>query len=322
VNEQKLILETAKKVLRVETEVLSELSKSLDNTLVDAVRHIMMSEGRVVVTGVGKSALVAQKIVATLNSTGTPSIFMHASDAVHGDLGMIRSVDTLICLSKSGETEELKVLLPLIRSTGVKIIAFTSNPGGYLAQQSDFVLNIPVREEADPNNLAPTASTTAQMAMGDAIAIALLALRGFTATDFAKFHPGGSLGRRLFLRVREIYPRNQLPIVRPGDQVRNVIIEITSKRLGATAVLDQNERICGIITDGDLRRMIESTMDIDGLTAADIMSDTPKVIDSEALAVEALEIMRNNNISQLLVVKNSRYVGVVHLHDLIREGII
>jgi arabinose-5-phosphate isomerase len=273
-----------------------------------------------VVTGIGKSAIIGQKITATLNSTGTPAIFMHAADAIHGDLGMIQNDDIVLCLSKSGETAEIKVLVPLIKNLGNSIIAIVSNENAYLAQQANFVLHTPIEQEADPNNLAPTASTTAQMVIGDALATALLAVKGFTPSDFAKFHPGGTLGKQMYLRVSDLYPKNELPKVGLDTPLKQIILEISSKRLGMTAVLE-DERLVGIITDGDLRRMLNQEA-ITELKAADIMTRSPKTIEKDALAVNALELMREQSITQLIVVNKENYVGVIHLHDLIREGIV
>ncbi len=281
---------------------------------------MLFSKGRVVVTGVGKSSLIAQKIAATFNSTGTPSIFMHAGDAIHGDLGIIQKEDIVLFLSKSGETAEIKVLLPLLKAGGNKLIAITGNMKSYLAIHADLVLNASVQKEACPLDLAPTSSTMAQMAIGDALAICLLNARGFTEKDFARFHPGGSLGKRLYLKVSDIYPMNAKPVVNPHDSIKKVIVEISSKRLGATAVL-QNGTLKGIITDGDLRRMLESGRPIDTIKAADIMTRTPRTIDRDALAIDALQIMKKNNITQLIVLSGKKFVGFIHLHDLLREGL-
>jgi len=322
VNSESLIVKTALRTLEIEKDTLDGLIRQLDERFVACVQAIFEARGRLVVTGIGKSALVGQKIVATLNSTGTPALFMHAADAIHGDLGMVQAGDIVLCLSKSGETPEVKVLLPLVRAMGNPIIGMVASTDSYLGRRADYLLLTPCPQEADPNNLAPTASTTAQMAMGDALATALLALRGFSPHDFAQFHPGGSLGKQLYLRVSDLYPHNARPIVYLDQTLPQVIIEITSKRLGATAVLDEQERLQGIITDGDLRRMLERSADINGLRAADIMSTSPKTIAPDALAVKALELMRRNSITQLLVAEEDAFRGVVHLHDLIREGII
>ncbi|MCI5081683.1 MAG: KpsF/GutQ family sugar-phosphate isomerase [Saprospiraceae bacterium] len=321
-NSENIILKTAKETIHIEALTLKELHDSLDQKFTKTVEAIIKSSGRLVVTGVGKSALIAQKIVATLNSTGTPAIFMHAADAIHGDLGMIRPDDMVLCLSKSGETAEVKVLVPLVKNLGNPLIAMTSKIQSFLSRQADFILHTPVAKEADPNNLAPTASTTAQAAMGDALATALLALRGFTPQDFAQFHPGGALGKQLYLRVSDIFPNNQRPAVSPQATIQQTIIEITSKCLGATAVVQAEDQLLGIITDGDLRRMLEKGSFGEQLLAKDIMTHAPKTIPPDTLAVKALQIMRKNSITQLLVAENGIYLGVIHLHDLIREGLI
>lgn len=305
----------------IEAKAITSLTKSINENFVNAVETIATSKGRLIVTGIGKSAIVGQKIVATLNSTGTPAIFMHAADAIHGDLGMIQDDDVVLCLSKSGETAEIKVLIPLIKNLGNSIIAIVSNKNSYLAQQANFVLHTPVEQEADPNNLAPTTSTTVQIVMGDALATSLLAVKGFTPNDFAKFHPGGTLGKQMYLRVSDLYPKNEQPKVDINTLLRPIILEISSKRLGMTAVLD-DDKLVGIITDGDLRRMLTEEKEVNHLIASDIMTANPKTIDSNALAVNALELMREKSITQLIVVDNSTYVGVIHLHDLIREGLV
>ena len=317
-----LILNTATNTIQIEADTLITLMNSLDTRFVNATEEIYNCQGRVVVTGIGKSALIGQKIVATFNSTGTPSIFMHAADAIHGDLGMIQKNDIIICISKSGETPEIKVLVPLVKTLGSKLIAFVSNEKSYLAKRADYSIIIPVSKEADPNNLAPTASTAAQMAVGDAMATALLALRGFTPGDFAQFHPGGAIGKQLYLRVADLYPNNQKPTVSESDNLRDTILEMTTKRLGATVVLNEQNRIAGIITDGDLRRMLEKDIQTSELKAKDIMSSAPATIDSNALAVDALNRMRKASITQLIVTENENYVGIIHLHDLINEGLI
>ncbi|MCB9036917.1 MAG: KpsF/GutQ family sugar-phosphate isomerase [Lewinellaceae bacterium] len=302
---------------------LNALKSSINASFVDCVQAVFKCSGRLVVTGVGKSALVGQKVVATLNSTGTPSLFMHAADAIHGDLGMIQSNDFVLCISKSGETPEIKVLVPFLKNLGAPIIGMVGKLDSYLGNQARYVLHTPVPQEADPNNLAPTASTTAQAAMGDALATALLALRGFTPQDFAQFHPGGALGKQLYLRVRDLYPQNEKPAVQLEESIQRTILEMTSKRLGATAVLDEEGLLRGIITDGDLRRMLERGQDMNALRARDIMGTTPKVINEDDMAVEALQMMRKNSITQLIVInEQGRYLGFVHLHDLIREGLI
>lgn len=318
-----IITQTAQQTIRIEADTLLDLLPGINADFVACVEAIFAASGRLVVTGIGKSAIVAQKIVATLNSTGTPALFMHAADAIHGDLGMIRPGDLVLCLSKSGDTAEIKVLAPLVKNLGNPLIGMTSRKDSFLARQSDYVLHTPVSQEADPNNLAPTASTTAQMAMGDALATALLALRGFSSADFAQFHPGGALGKQLYLRVSDLYPNNEQPAVSPDTSLQDSIIEMTSKCLGATAVVDGN-RLCGIITDGDLRRMLERGQDFTRLRAADVMHPHPRTIHQSALAVQALEMMRTHSISQLVVTDEGSgdYLGFVHLHDLIREGLI
>jgi len=315
------ILNTAKKTIDLERDAIANLTHLLTDDFADAVSLIYSSKGRVIITGIGKSAIIANKIVATLNSTGTPSVFMHAADAIHGDLGLILEDDVVICISKSGNTPEIKVLVPLIKNAKNKMIAITGNKTSFLGQQSDFVLNAFVEQEACPNNLAPTTSTTAQLVIGDALAVCLLELRGFSSTDFAKYHPGGALGKRLYLRVNDLSSVNQKPQVALNTNVKDVIVEISEKMLGVTAVVN-DQKIVGIITDGDLRRMLTKSDAFIHLTAKDIMSENPKRIDENAMAVDAMELMETNGISQLLVENNGNYAGVVHLHDLIKEGII
>ncbi|WP_299157640.1 KpsF/GutQ family sugar-phosphate isomerase [uncultured Tenacibaculum sp.] len=316
------ILSTAKETILLESNAIANLANLLDSSFIDAVNFIFNSKGRVIVTGIGKSANIANKMVATFNSTGTPAVFMHAADAIHGDLGNVQTNDVVICLSKSGNTPEIKVLVPLIKSSNNKIVAITGNPDSFLGKNADFLLNSFVEKEACPNNLAPTTSTTAQLVLGDALAVCLLDLRGFTSSDFAKYHPGGALGKRLYLRVSDLIKNNLIPKVNTTDKVTNVIVEISEKRLGVTAVIDNDNRLLGIITDGDIRRMLSKTTKIDELTANDIMSKNPKTINVDAMAVEALETLENNSITQILVTDNNdNYVGVVHLHDLIKEGI-
>ena len=300
---------------------MAGLKNAIDNDFADVVELILKSKGRVIITGIGKSAIIASKIVSTLNSTGTPAVFMHAADAIHGDLGIIQESDLVICLSKSGETAEIKVLVPLLKQHGNKLVALVGNSASYLAKSADYVLNTTVPKEACPNNLAPTASTTAQLVMGDALAVALLECRGFTAHDFARLHPGGSLGKQLYLRVSDLYINNEKPMVEMNADIRQVILEISAKRLGATAVMD-NGVLAGIITDGDLRRMLEKNADISSVTAADIMTRDPKTIDAGNLVVEALALMRNHNITQLPVIESNCYAGVIHLHDILKEGIL
>jgi arabinose-5-phosphate isomerase len=320
-NKKESIISTAKKTIEMEGHAISNLTTLLDNDFTETVELIYKSKGRVIVTGVGKSAIIATKIVATLNSTGTPAVFMHAADAIHGDLGLILKDDVVICLSKSGDTPEIKVLVPLIKNAKNKMIAITGNRDSFLGKQADYVLNAYVEKEACPNNLAPTTSTTAQLVMGDALAICLLELKGFSKKDFAKYHPGGSLGKKLYLRVQDISSVNMKPQVFLDTSIKEVIIEISEKMLGVTAVIE-NDKILGIITDGDLRRMLSKVDNVFALTAKDIMSSNPRRIEADALAVDALEIMEANGISQLLVEENGKYAGVVHLHDLIKEGII
>jgi len=315
------ICQIALQTIATESKAIDNLKNSVNQDFADAVEIIYNTHGRVVVTGIGKSAHIASKIVATLNSTGTPAIFMHAADAIHGDLGIVREEDVVIAISKSGETPEIKVLVPLIKSRGNQLIAIVGNINSYLAIQSDKVLNVTVEKEACPNNLAPTSSTTAQLVMGDALAVSLLELRGFTPGDFAKIHPGGTLGKRLYMRVADLFERNQVPKVNINEAMENVILEISSKRLGATAVI-QNQVLVGVITDGDLRRMLEKHTDFKELKAADIMTAHPKTIQKNRLAVDALSIMKKNNITQLPVLSGEKYVGVVHLHDILKEGIL
>ncbi|MFY8090291.1 MAG: KpsF/GutQ family sugar-phosphate isomerase [Chitinophagaceae bacterium] len=316
------IIATAKQTIALEAAALHQLQDFIGDSFVQAVQTIHQSIGRLVVTGIGKSAIIAQKIVSTLNSTGTPSLFMHAADAIHGDLGMIQKQDVVLVISKSGESPEIKVLVPLIKNFGNTLIAITGNLQGYLALQSHIVLNTTVSQEACPNNLAPTTSTTAQLAMGDAIAVSLMELNGFKPQDFAKFHPGGNLGKRLFLKVSDLYNKDKAPKVLEGAGFKEIINEISSKMLGATAVISSNNEILGIITDGDLRRNLEKTENIYSLFAKDIYSPNPKTIEESTLAIDALEIMRTYDISQVIVVQNKEYLGILHLHQLVQEGII
>lgn len=320
-NNKNSIISTAKQTIKTESDAILNLSHLIDDDFADAVQLIYNSKGRVIITGIGKSAIIASKIVATLNSTGTPAIFMHAADAIHGDLGNILKDDIVICISKSGNTPEIKVLIPLIKRAKNKIIAITGNKDSFLGQQSDYVLNAYVEKEACPNNLAPTTSTTAQLVLGDALAVCLLELRGFSSTDFAKYHPGGALGKKLYLRVLDISSVNQKPQVSKNTNIKSVIVEISEKMLGVTAVVENN-KIVGIITDGDLRRMLSKVDDFSQLTAQDIMSQNPRCINADAMAIDAMEVMESHGISQLLVEENGNYTGVVHLHDLIKEGII
>lgn len=321
-NIAKNIKQIAKDVLINEARAIENLTHYIDNDFEDCVREILQSKGRVVITGIGKSAIIANKIVATMNSTGTPALFMHAADAIHGDLGMIQRDDIVICLSKSGNTPEIKVLVPLLKRRGSKLVALVSNSSSYLAEHADYVLNATITEEACPNNLAPTTSTTAHLAMGDALAVCLLELRNFSSEDFAKYHPGGSLGKQLYLKVEDVISNNQVPLVAPNTPLKDVILEISSKRLGATAVVDKENNLLGIVTDGDLRRMLQKESNIGAIKAEDIMTRSPKKIDKGEFAVKALQLMQENNISQLVVNDGSRVVGFIHLHDLLKEGIV
>ncbi len=315
------IIKTAKETILIESNAIANLAKLIDADFEEAVKFILNSNGRVIVTGIGKSANIATKIVATLNSTGTPAIFMHAADAIHGDLGNVQTEDVVICISKSGNTPEIKILVPLIKNYGNKIVAITGNVDSYLGEHADFTLNAYVEKEACPNNLAPTTSTTAQLVIGDALAVCLLNLKGFTSKDFAKYHPGGALGKRLYLRVSDLVENNQVPKVNETDSIAKVLLEISEKRLGVTAVMN-NDKLVGIITDGDIRRMLSNTTEIALFQAIDIMGKNPKTISNDAMAIDALNVMENNSITQMLVVDNkNNYVGVVHLHDLIKEGI-
>jgi arabinose-5-phosphate isomerase len=315
------IISVAKKTIITESKAILHLADLVDNEFAEAVDYIYNSDGRVIVTGIGKSANIATKIVATLNSTGTPAIFMHAADAIHGDLGTIQQRDTVICISKSGNTPEIKVLVPLIKAIGNKLIAITSNKESFLGQQAHYVLHAYAEKEACPNNLAPTTSTTAQLVIGDALAMCLLDLRGFSSHDFAKFHPGGSLGKKLYLRVSDLTSLNEQPMVHPDTDVKKVIVEISEKMLGVTAVVE-NDKIVGIITDGDLRRMLTRVDNIAGLTARDIMTVNPKMINNHAMAIEAMELMDTHGITQILAENEGKYCGVVHIHNLTKEGII
>ncbi len=319
---QEIILSTAQQTIDIELAALTALRHTLGDGFVKTVEAIYQSKGRLIVTGIGKSAIVAQKIVATMNSTGTPSIFMHAADAIHGDLGMIQPSDILICISKSGDTPEIKVLVPFLKNFGTALIAMVSNLESFLAKQADFILHTPIEKEADPNNLAPTASTTAQMAMGDAVATALLALKGFSSNDFAQFHPGGSLGKQLYLRVKDIFPLHEKPQILPHASVQETIMEMTSKRLGAAVVTDSEQQVLGIVTDGDLRRMLSKFDQFLNIRAKDIMNKNPLRITPDAMAVEALDLMRQKNITQLIVTEQNTYLGMIHLHDLLKEGLI
>ncbi|OWY19538.1 KpsF/GutQ family sugar-phosphate isomerase [Sphingobacteriales bacterium UPWRP_1] len=317
------ILATAAGTLRTEAEALNQLPQLLTPDFAQCALDILHSPGRVVVTGIGKSAIIAQKITATLNSTGTQAMFMHAADAIHGDLGMVTQPDMVICISKSGETPEIKVLVPMLKKLGSKLTAITGNVHSYLAKQAHYVLNATVLHEACPNNLAPTSSTTAQMALGDALAVCLLELRGFTALDFARVHPGGALGKQLYLSVDDIYLQHNAPRVPPNATLSETIVEMTSNLLGATAVTDSNGHLLGIITDGDLRRLLQRTDGFLHLLAKDIMTPNPKTIQKGTLAIHALEKMKQHKITQLVVTsEDNRYMGIVHIHDLVREGLV
>lgn len=318
----KNIQQIAKEVLLNEAKAVENLTNFIGNDFEACVREILLCKGRIVVTGIGKSAIIANKIVATFNSTGTPSLFLHAADAIHGDLGMIQNDDIVICISKSGNTPEIKVLVPVLKRRGSRLVALVSNTNSYLASQADYVLNATIDQEACPHNLAPTTSTTAHLALGDALAVSLLEMRNFSSDDFAKIHPGGALGKQLYLKVDDIFKQHQLPVVKPNTLLKDVILEMTSKRLGATAVADDEHHLLGIITDGDLRRMLQKEVSIASVQADEIMTRTPKSIDREEFAVKALQIMQENNISQLVVMDGSKVAGFIHLHDLLKEGIV
>jgi arabinose-5-phosphate isomerase len=328
-NIRKMIMKTNDEITAIATDVIEQeaatvanLKNMIDSNFAEAVNTIFKSRGRLVVTGIGKSAIIAQKIVATMNSTGTPALFMHAADAIHGDLGMIQDKDIVMLLSRSGSTPEIKVLVPILKMRGNRMIAMVSDTQSYLAQHADIIINAYAAHEACPNNLAPTSSTTAQLVMGDALAIALLECRGFSPSDFAKYHPGGALGKKLYMRVSDLYINNEKPQVAATDNIKQVIMEMTSKRLGATVVLNAAGDMVGIITDGDLRRMLMSGREIANLTAQDIMSVKPKTIDENAMAVNAFHLMEQNHITQLIVLKEGRYAGVIHIHDILQEGIV
>ncbi len=314
------IIELAGQIIENEAAAILGLKRQINDDFQNTVELLLENKGNLVFTGIGKSAIIARKIVATLNSTGTTAVFMHAADAIHGDLGIVREGDIVVVLSKSGETPEIKVLVPLIKLRGNRIVAMVGNPQSYLAQQADFVLDVSVSDEAMPDSLAPTSSTTAQLVMGDALALILMKCRGFSTEDFAKFHPGGALGKQLYLRVKDLYVHNERPEVGPDDNLTRVIIEMTHKRLGATVVCD-GDRLLGIITDGDLRRMLMNGPDIEHVKASQIMTSNPKTIDDEALVVDALHKMRHNSITQLPVMHEGKYLGIIHLHDILKEGI-
>lgn len=310
------------KTIIAEADAIKKLAKLIDNDFEKVVDLIFSGKGRVIATGIGKSAIIAQKLVATLNSTGTPSVFMHAADAIHGDLGIVLSDDVVICISKSGDTPEIKVLIPIIKNQGNKIVAIVSNVSSFLAKNANFVLKATVEEEACPNNLAPTSSTTAQLVLCDALAVCLLEKHGFTKEDFAKYHPGGTLGKKLYMRVNDLSKSENPPKVKAEDNLKTVIFEISSKRLGATVVVDENEKVLGIITDGDLRRMLEKQFDINKITAKDIMSLSPKTVSPDEMAINAFYIMEKNKITQLVVCKDNKYKGILHIHDILHEGIV
>lgn len=314
--------QVAIKTIETEARSVSGLVNYINEDFEKAVHTIAGTRGRLVISGIGKSAVIAQKIVATLNSTGTPAIFMHAADAIHGDLGIVQQEDVVMIISKSGESPEIKILIPLIKNFKNILIGMVGNMESYLAKQADIILNTTVEQEACPNNLAPTTSTTAQLVMGDALAICLMELKGFTSDDFAKFHPGGTLGKKLYLRVGDLYIKNEKPAVTADKSLKEVIVEISAKRLGAVAVVDKNNLLLGVITDGDLRRLLGKSISIDNVTAEDVMTKMPKTIGADELAVDALDLMRKKSITQLVVVDGKKYLGFIHLHDLIREGLI
>lgn len=316
------IIELAKSVIEKEAQAVEKLKPFIDDTFIEVLNIIYKSKGRLVITGIGKSAIIGNKIVATMNSTGTPAIFMHAADAIHGDLGIIQQNDVVMCISKSGNTPEIKVLVPLIKRMGNILIGLVSNTDSYLGIHSDYIIRTTVDAEACPNNLAPTSSTTTQLVMGDSMAVCLLKMRGFSQTDFAKYHPGGSLGKRLYLKVNDLIDREIRPCVNENESIQNTIINISQNRLGATAVLDKEGNLIGIITDGDVRRMVEKGTPITALSAKDIMSKNPKTINSNELAVNAFNIMEKNKITSVVVMEEGRYIGLIHIHDILREGIV
>jgi arabinose-5-phosphate isomerase len=317
---QTTIQQAALRTLRLESEAITQLEAMVDDEFVLVVETLLHLKGRLIITGIGKSANIAQKLVATFNSTGQPAIFMHAADAIHGDLGNIQKEDMVLCISKSGDSPEIKMLLPLVKSMGNKIIGMVSNMQSFLALKSDMLLKTPITKEACPNNLAPTTSTTAQLAMGDAVAVALMECRGFSASDFARYHPGGALGKKLYLKAGDLLSSNSSPFVTPQTSIPEVIIAISAARLGATAVLD-NSTLVGIVTDGDIRRMLQNNIEFKNLVAENIMGTAPKTIEHDSLAVEAFQLMESNNITQLIVTKENRYLGIIHLHDILKEGI-
>lgn len=316
------ILNLASETIQIEHEAIANLSRQLDENFAKAIQLIHSSKGRLIISGIGKSAIIAQKIVATLNSTGTPSIFLHAADAIHGDLGMMTTDDIALLISKSGESAEIKVLVPFIKKMGNTLIALCGNPTSFLANAADYFISCYVDKEACPNNLAPTSSTTAQLVMGDALAVCLLKLKGFSPNDFAKFHPGGALGKQLYLTIEDLSKQHQAPSVNEQNTIKEIILEITGKRLGATAVIDENNIVKGIITDGDIRRMLTAEQINLSVLAKDIMNHQPKTIEAHELAINGLMLMRKHQISQLIVLKDEKYTGMIHIHDLIREGIV
>lgn len=316
------IKDAALKTIETEAKAIGDLANKIDDQFEEAINVLGDCKGRIIISGIGKSAIIAQKIVATLNSTGSPSTFLHAADAIHGDLGIIQADDVIIIISKSGESPEIKVLVPLIKNFGNPLLAIVGNTSSYLAKKANYIFDTTVQQEACPNNLAPTTSTTAQLVMGDAIAVCLMEKKGFEVEDFAKLHPGGTLGKKLYLRVCDLYPDNEKPEVNENDSLKHVIVEMTRKRLGVTAVTNDERSLVGIITDGDLRRMLEKEENFQQLHAKDIMTKNPKSIDAAEMAVNALDIMRQNEIMQLVVTENNKYVGILHLHDLVKEGLI
>jgi arabinose-5-phosphate isomerase len=315
------IRESAIRTISMEAGAIKQLASRLSEDFEKAVEVLANCKGRIVISGIGKSAVIAQKIVATLNSTGSPAIFLHAADAIHGDIGMMQQDDIVLVISKSGESPEIKILVPLIKNFGNKLIAVVGNTNSYLAKKSDYIIDTTVDQEACPNNLAPTTSTTAQLVMGDAIAICLMEQKGFNVEDFAKLHPGGALGKKLYLRVKDLYIDNEKPKVLPNQSLKEVIVEMTKKRLGVTAVTDSDNNLLGIITDGDLRRMLEKN-GLDAIQAKDIMTKNPKTIEPSEMAINALDILRQNEIVHLVVVENKKYLGIIHLHDLVKEGLL
>ena len=315
------IKESAIRTITMEANAIKQLANLLNDEFEKTINALANCKGRIVISGIGKSAVIAQKIVATLNSTGSPAIFLHAADAIHGDIGIMQQEDIVIVISKSGESPEIKILVPLIKNFGNALIAVVGNTTSYLAKKADFVIDTTVDQEACPNNLAPTTSTTAQLVIGDAIAICLMEQKGFNVSDFAKLHPGGALGKKLYLRVRDLYLDNEKPQVVPEQSLKEVIVEMTKKRLGVTAVTDAENNLLGIITDGDLRRMLEKN-GLEEVQAKDIMTKNPKTIGPGEMAVNALDIMRQNEIVHLAVVENKKYLGIIHLHDLVKEGLL